>query len=229
MKKIYILILSVLFAATVSAQSFNLIDAPASVSGAADDLISANFGVRNNTAFPIRVMVRRIVVDTVPGTLNYFCWVQCYPPDVDESPSPLEIPGNSSSYAFIGDYDPSGNAGTSTIRYKFYIEGNEDDSMSVTIDYVASPLNVITLQPNQFNMFPNPTNTGRVTVKGDVLNTAASLRVLDVTGKIVWEQNISKFNEGSVDLSTLHNGLYILQARDANKVLAQQKLIINKN
>lgn len=229
MKKLYVLLFSVLLAASVSAQSFTLIDAPSSASGASDDLISVNFGVRNNTAFPINVMVKRIIVDTVPGTINYFCWVQCYPPDVDASPSALPIAGNSSSYAFIGDYDPSGNAGITTIRYKFYIEGNEDDSASVTIDYIASPLNVTSISQNQFNVFPNPSNTGRITMKGDVLNTATSLRVLDVTGKVVWEQSIAKFNEGNFDFSNFHNGLYILQAREANRIVAQQKLIINKN
>lgn len=217
------------FATAISAQSFNLIDAPASASGSADDLISVNFGVRNNTAFPISVMVRRYQIDTVVGSQNYFCWVQCYPPSVDESPTALPIQGNSASYAFIGDYDPLGNAGISTIRYKFFIEGNEDDSMSATIEYIASPLSVKENITNQFSVFPNPTNTGNITLKGDVLSNGNAIRILDITGKIVFEQKISKSAESNYDFSNLNNGMYILQVRGENAIVAQQKLIINKN
>ncbi len=110
---------------------------------AEQSIIQANGSVENTYGTSaLDVKVRRITVDTVPGTENYFCWEQCYNPATDESPTSMNIaPGNRIDQ-FYADYKPHGIAGTSTLIYCFFDENNEADSVCVTVRFTASPVGV---------------------------------------------------------------------------------------
>lgn len=93
--------------------------------------------VRNNTENEVNVMLRKTVVNEVEGSENYFCWGECYMPDVEVSAAAVAIPANGTTQVdqFGGHYMPNDNAGITDIKYTFFVEGNEDSNISFTARY----------------------------------------------------------------------------------------------
>jgi len=76
----------------------------------------------------------------------------------------------------------------------------------------------------QFNIYPNPAqNNFSIEFKS---STEGSVRIFDISGKIVFESTINSINQ-TIDCSNLNNGLYIVQI-EANGTLTSQKLNISK-
>ncbi len=73
-----------------------------------------------------------------------------------------------------------------------------------------------------FNLYPNPSN-GEVTLETAVYMEGASLQVLDVTGKIVFQTTITKPKE-VVDLKSVSNGIYFVKLQ-SQTTLSMVKLV----
>lgn len=77
-------------------------------------------------------------------------------------------------------------------------------------------------------VYPNP-SSGRITLQCDKQNLAKSeINILDVTGKIVYTDNLS-FSAGKITVEpNLLNGVYWLTVSQDNKILYQERLTILK-
>ena len=75
---------------------------------------------------------------------------------------------------------------------------------------------------NNFQIFPNPLENGKCTIKG--LEGKNAIGVFDITGKkiISFESQIA---EAAVDLSNFSKGIYILKIEDGNGGKAQYKIV----
>ncbi len=176
--------------------------------------IQAHAIVTNVSEDTVEVKVHRIIIDTVPGTRNQFCWVLCYAYETNESSYSVTLdPGASTSeLEFSGHYQPAGNGGTSKIRYKFFNVDNEQDTVSMTVFYVVSPASVADLQSASHfgSAYPNPASE-IVSFDFEFSHTVkeARLVIYNLLGKQVMDYPVNNRNgKLSVPLHELNEGVY---------------------
>ena len=86
-------------------------------------------------------------------------------------------------------------------------------------------VNDIDLSDDGFEVFPNPFSKGSLTVK--LPADATLLSVFDVTGKLVYKENVVK-NEYLIDESVFQSdGIYLINVV-TNKQAINKKVIVNK-
>ena len=77
---------------------------------------------------------------------------------------------------------------------------------------------------NDFKIYPNPSN-GTFTIEAAGFSNTTRLRVLDLSGKQVYESKLKGVNQAKLDLTFLTKGIYFVEVSDANKK-AVQKLVV---
>ncbi len=77
-------------------------------------------------------------------------------------------------------------------------------------------------EQENINIFPNP-SSGKVTVFSEEENESLHVTVTDVTGKIVYEENIK--SKSSIDISSLKASIYLIQIRNKNNQIVRKKLV----
>lgn len=86
---------------------------------------------------------------------------------------------------------------------------------------IAAPLSVINFDANTFSLYPNPTNTGFVTISSTT-NDAMNVQVFDVLGKQVKNETLLNNN---LNVSNLNSGIYIVKITQNNTSITK-KLVI---
>lgn len=142
MKKLFTTLAVAAFGcAGVMAQSISLEPHPSTVYGFADEaLFDIHFKVANISNDDVDVLVHAPTMKHQEKTFNYFCWSLCYPPFVRSAPEDdfITIPAGGQVDNFIGDYNPEGQIGSTTVEYTFYNKDNEkNDFQTTTITYVS--------------------------------------------------------------------------------------------
>ena len=107
--------------------------------------------------------------------------------------------------AFVAHSTITGNGGA------LFSPNNENDTVLSTNDFS----NV------SFSIYPNPTNTGNVTITSTIID-AMTVQVFDVLGKQVIIQRVTNNN---LDVSNLRSGLYIVKITQ-NNASVTKKLVI---
>ncbi|MBK9291344.1 MAG: T9SS type A sorting domain-containing protein [Bacteroidetes bacterium] len=192
----------------------------------------AHARILNLTNRPVEVRAKRIIVDTIPGTENYLCWVQCFPPNVDVSLQVHTIGANDTTAndIFGGHYVPKSKPGKTTIGYEFWVEGSPEDKAFFTVEFFVQPSSIIEQTNRLGNAAPNP---ARESVKIDYQiqpqSGSASIRLSNLLGQTVMEQPLNNF-QGSVqlNLSGLQEGVYFYSLVINNQVSSTRKLIIRR-
>ena len=119
------------------------------------------------------------------------------------------------------------------IRYTFYSDSIETLQEGWMIDnFNAFPTIVDGLEKQtkeyeikDLNVFPNPANNSINFNSSSALN-ANSVEVRNMSGNIVWQENISGYKNGQFNIQQLSTGTYIIILRDKNgKVLTKGKFI----
>jgi len=194
-----------------------------------DDEILCHVFVRNSTANPIDVVVKKVEINVVPGTMNTFCWGLCYPPNVFVSP-PFTLNGNTTdSVDFSGHFNPLTLTGTSVIRYVFYNSANPSDSVCVNVSYDALYVGINNPAPRNMlsGAYPNPANNA---VNFDYsLNSdnSGSVIIRNLVGSIV-KQSMLTGTTGKLSVLTgdLPEGIYFYSLDVDGKSMLTRKLII---
>ncbi|WP_438964222.1 T9SS type A sorting domain-containing protein, partial [Winogradskyella sp.] len=106
---------------------------------------------------------------------------------------------------FVAHSTITGNGGA------LFSPNNENDTVLSTNDF--SNVN--------FSIYPNPTNTGNVTITSTIID-AMTVQVFDVLGKQVIIQRVTNNN---LDVSNLRSGLYIVKITQ-NNASVTKKLVI---
>lgn len=110
-----------------------------------DDIIHAYVDVKNTGNEAMDVKVRRVVHETMEGSVNMFCWGVCYAASVDTSQMTITLEGGEVSSEFYGDYVPNGAEGVTKISYFAYDANNPDDETEVEVHYHTNTGNNSTL------------------------------------------------------------------------------------
>ncbi|MCF8232875.1 MAG: T9SS type A sorting domain-containing protein [Bacteroidales bacterium] len=120
------------------------------VEGSPDDnLITGYVKVTNTGNDSIRVLVRKEENNLVGDAVSFFCWGQCYTPSIDTSTNHVTIHAGETNTEFSGDYQPEGNAGTSSVTYYFYNEDNPEEEISVEMHFVAETESTLRLSTDE--------------------------------------------------------------------------------
>ncbi|MCX6247895.1 MAG: T9SS type A sorting domain-containing protein [Bacteroidetes bacterium] len=194
-----------------------------------DDEIASHIFVRNNTDTRIDVIVKKVEISLIPGSMNTFCWGLCFPPDVYVSP-PKTIEANTTdSIDFSGHYNPLTIVGESVIRYVFYNGANPNDSVCVNVTYNALEVGVQNKYAKNTlsGAYPNPANS---TVNFEYsLNSgvAGSVIIRNLLGTVVKSSALTG-SEGNLSIITgdLPEGIYFYSLDVDGKALTTRKLIV---
>ncbi len=186
--------------------------------------------VGNTSASSASVLLKKVIIDTVTGSINSFCWgTNCYPPFVYISPEIVDIPaGSTDSVSFSGHYEPLGFSGTSIVRYVFYLSNNVNDSVCVNAYFMAFPLGIdqIVAKPVLSAAYPNPATTHFSFDYSVPEGAVASVIVRDVLGSIKYQASISKSGKLTLNTSDFQNGIYFFSLQVNGKSEMTKKIIV---
>lgn len=247
MKKLLLIFVSVLLCSHfIAAQSLTILYNGAPLTNGAEITLNGEISsdpfyevkayarVKNNTDRTVNVMAKRVEHDTVTGTENYFCWGQCFPPNVSISPNPTPIAANDTTphEFFTGYYTPKQKPGTSIIKYVFFIESDVNDSISFIVNYVVSPssLNDLRATSNLGNAFPNPASE-KVSINYELPfgTSQAQIKIFNLMGQAVAEQQLfNSRGKAELNLSNLKEGVYFYSLHINNQAVATKKLIVRR-
>ena len=138
------------------------------INGAGEIYLESHVTINNATDKAVDVQVKREEISLAENSSNSFCWgAYCYPPFISESSSAVNIgAGDSNNSSFLGEYYPELDdqnvpvTGTSIIRYTFFIDGNPQDKVTVTVFYQigAAGIQDWTLRSDLSRVYPTPTS-----------------------------------------------------------------------
>jgi hypothetical protein len=245
MKKILLLLFCLSFFSGTFAQSFSLMDTNgvAIASGASiqivgnptDLVIQAVVYIKNNSDVAKDVKVKKVIHagDTLPGTVNTFCWGLCFPPTTYVSPFSQNIDRGDTCRQFAGDYNPNNVPGISEITYVFFDASNTNDSVSVLVRYNGSPSGINDDLARQIKFsaaYPNPAVNvvyADYTIPESV--SRASIVITNMLGSKVKEVSLNdRSGKARIPVSDLMNGIYFYSLRADNQLLLTRKFVVRK-
>lgn len=243
MKKVYFLILCLVFQSSLFAQDIKIIDqATITVNGSyiyvVDDPstfdISHNLWVENNSGQTLDIKVKRVEISFVNGTENATCWVQC-PPAIPSGSVPEQISANTVTlvdggfdYSFSAHLYPEGNSGCSHYRYIFFDDAKDiSDSVDIYFNHGEACNQVASIDQKDditFSVYPNPASELlNIQLNGNSSN--ASVTITNILGSTVLTKKIKTDSNGlSLPLSSFESGLYFVSVKQNNKVIATKKV-----
>lgn len=196
----------------------------------ADDEIVAYIFVHNNTESAMDVMVKKVIIDTITGTTNSFCWGLCFPPFVYVSPDPKTIEANTwDSIDFSGHYNPLTLTGASKVRYVFYNRANVSDSVCVNVTYEAwmAGIDNQTAKSTLSGAYPNPANNMVSFEYAGNNDNTGSVIIRNIVGTIVKQSNLAS-TSGKVNVNTadLSDGIYFYSLVVNGTSVTTKKLVV---
>jgi hypothetical protein len=245
MKKILLSLLCLTLVFSAFAQSFSLQDTNGIAIPAGSKIqilgdptapvITAKVHVKNNAAEAKEVKVKKLINegDTLPLTMNYFCWGVCYGPTTYVSPFPQTIQAGAVNDQFYGDYNPQSIPGKSTITYVFFDMNNVNDSVAVTVEFNASPATADNELPSEIcisSAYPNPAiNTVCLDYNLPGAFNKASVVISNILGAQVKEVVLYN-NSGKVQIpvSDLENGIYFYSVVADNQLVVTRKFVVKR-
>lgn len=222
MKRIFLLVILLVFFAELNAQSLSLsylsgplangenvyVNTPLSVE------ITSHVYVKNNATTSKTVECKKTEIEKVVGSMNYFCWGACYPPNTMLGVLPISIAaGATNTESFSGYYNCQGNGGSTIVRYTFFVVGNASDSISFIVNYTGCSVGID--DPDNkgsvTSAYPNPAKdhiTFRIS-SGDINSGASQLEVSSVLGEECGLFTLSPGSfETTISTASFRPGLY---------------------
>jgi hypothetical protein len=190
-----------------------------------------DFIIKNVASGSKRIIAERHQVVLQSPAYELFCWVQCYGPSTNVSPTAMPMASNT-THIFTSHYYPSNTLGTSTIIYTFYDSLNANDSSRFTVNWHITPAGVNNLAAASGTIsaiFPNPAATS-ATVSYQLSNAAQALvKVYNILGNEIKNFNVNA-KDGAVTFSVadLEPGIYFCSFVADDKVMATRKLIVSR-
>jgi hypothetical protein len=197
--------------------------------------LMAELSIKNlSTTDTLMVKARKIVVDTLPGTSNYFCWAACFPSFVYLSPTVIPIFPGTVTNEFSGHYEPKEHNGITRMCYSFFDERNVNDSVYLYIEYFASGVGINDKPALQnvviSNPYPNPASS-RVNFDYQLPANArqAVISVHSLLGSKVKEIMLSGTSgKATFDVNDLKEGIYFYSIVVDNNIIATKRLVVSR-
>lgn len=237
MKKYLLLINGFLLSIFVNAQSLQLMKADGSsivndtILVTTNDLsstIEVPVYVKNVSANSIDVFVKLYIKQSVTGSTTTYCWNSCFSTATTVSTAALAVEPGDTIKDFHSALEPNGNTGITEIMYTFFVNKNDNDSVSVTINYelVVTGIEENTLAIKNVRQYPNPANDF-INFNYEINNNVkANIFIYDLVGKMVKNQSIDNTSGFTrIQISDLQNGMYIWSVEADGVPLKTDKFI----
>jgi len=195
--------------------------------------IIVEVSVKNVSTTAKNVKCRKIEVELIPNTFNYFCWGLCYGGNVYVSPYFLNIGAGQTNDEFSGHYQPSGNAGITRMCYSFFDDANPSDSTYFYTDFFASLVGVESVAKNEVSFsdpYPNPAS-GNVSIKYSLPAgvNAATIKIHNLLGSVVKETTlVDDSGKITFDVSDLNEGIYFSSIAVNGETFQTKRLIVSR-
>lgn len=237
MKKIYCVILFLLICfVSARAQSFELIDAPASMNVTIGKRIVLPVAIRNTTDRPLQLIVQRTDHILGTGQTNYFCWgSDCFTPETERMPVSKKLGARSSTENFKIILETGLNAGFSTVKYQIFDRDNPMDVIEYEITFHieerSNTSRIFDSRAIRINdVYPNPV-TDFAVVDYNLLDRDVKAKVVihNVLGSIVAEYELPYLeNKVKIQTSDYNAGVYFYTLYLDNDGVMTRKLIVRK-
>lgn len=212
--------------------------------GGPGDNIIKELNVKNTSSISKGYKVKRTFVSGVsviaPLDTVEVCWNVCLQPNwaLVQALGVVNIAaGDTASFGgtgigFHSTFKPNMNLGERVVRYTFYDNANNSDSVNYIAHYFSTGVNITEGDVKLFNFsnaFPNPATTS-TTIKYDFpIASKAKLRVYNCMGGLVKEVRVED-ESGKININTeeFSDGIYFYSLMVNDKIVATKKLIVNK-
>ncbi len=198
-----------------------------------EDELIVHMVIKNIASQPADIFARKIEMDVVESTSNYYCWNACFAPFIYLSPISIALQPGEETEEFSGHYQPFTNAGITQMCYSFFDGANPNDSTYFYVNYFASSvgINDLTLvKPTISNAYPNPASSQvsfDYNLPANVSNT--TINIHNLLGAKVRKVNLSGYNgKATVDVSDLKDGIYFYSIQIDNQVTETKRLVISR-
>ncbi|OIO99242.1 MAG: hypothetical protein AUJ98_11645 [Bacteroidetes bacterium CG2_30_33_31] len=196
-------------------------------------IFSSFIWIKNNSAQPISVRVKKIELNVLSGTENYFCWTSCYLPSQFIGDTLRLNAGQTNKTNFSGDYGAQGVSGKSQIMYVFYDDANHNDSVAFVAEYYAgSGVGIANsdMQKTFANLYPSPAkNSVTLDYYLTKYSDAATFELRNILGSIVKSFKLNNSaGKMKFDVGDLQNGIYFYTIKVDDKVLVSHKMVVQK-
>lgn len=216
-----------------AATSFQITPIATEIWGTTQDAVLVGLlKVRNTSSTSKTVNLEKIIIDTVPGTLNSFCWGQyCWPDNIYLSPSPSVIPAGAVDSTFRGDYTVQNQLGTSIVRYLFTDKNNGADSVSIVIKYHVTPTGISNKAQAESKITASPNPANGMTFIGTSLAPQvqkAKIVIHNMIGAVVDEIALDPKEIGVLLVTENYQpGIYFYSLVTDNKTVSTRKLVVS--
>ncbi len=189
--------------------------------------------VKNISSSEVTVKCRKIEIENIENTSNYYCWGACYPPFIYLSVLDVTIPAGESTDEFSGHYQPSGYAGIQQMCYSFFDINNPNDSIYYYVDFFASGVGIGEPAENESfvsHPYPNPAKS-QVTFDYNFPagTSSAVINIHNLLGERVREINLSgAAGKVVVGVDDLNDGIYFYSVNINNEIVETKRLVISK-
>jgi hypothetical protein len=201
--------------------------------GASGELV-AEWGVQNIGDAFMEVRAKRVIVQNVQGSVNYFCWGVCF--DETTSVSPLSVsqdmnPGDINN-TFYAHYRPQNNPGEAIIQYCFFDAANSADETCQEVHYCVDCEQSVgegnALNVELSEVSPNPVRSiGSISYSFQTAPENAKLVIYNMVGAIVKESVITAKNGiFLINSADFESGIYLYSIQMDGKASVMKKLVI---
>ncbi len=142
----------------------------------------------------------------------------------DTAEATLYIPNDENSVDYIGEPVPETPKDLISVVQQF---GNDMQILPRMLDDFMDPepINVLSPEPSEFSLFPNPASTHFTLVSAD--RQMERIRIYNLNGQLVKEKDAASARRLHMDVTRLNTGMYILEIISGNDVKSL-KLQINR-
>jgi hypothetical protein len=220
------------------AQSLTLLEPVAQVNGTVAELgasgeLIAEWSVQNTSANFLEVRAKRVVQQTVQGSINYFCWGVCFDEATNVSPLSVSQDMNAGDInnTFYAHYRPQNNAGEAIIQYCFFDAANPADETCQTVSYCVDCTQSVAEQSMEIEVgeiYPNPLKgLGSISYNLPSTPTNAKLVVYNMVVEVVKDTTISsKSGLLLINGADFESGIYLYSIQMDGKASAMKKLVV---
>lgn len=96
---------------------------------------------------------------------------------------------------------------------------------SIIHKLIDTSLNVSDFSNSMLRIYPNPANT-ELFIKNDNDIALISLKIIDLTGKVVHHQNLENTDTNTINISAIAKGLYLVEIETQPGNMFQSKLVV---
>lgn len=236
MRLIFSTILIFTFAATVSAQSLQIVETPASYNVKIGEEVSTTIKIKNLSAEPVNILVRRNNEKLGSSQETYFCWGgDCKEKDADVTYVSQVIQPGQILETFTSVLETGLDETSSAVTYTFYNRDDPSDFVEFNLNYEVkeqvSRGNLYTSEAiTMSDIYPNPvSDVAYMDYVATNEELEAKVVLHNILGSIVSEYKLNpRERELKIFTSDLKPGVYFYTVYVDSEGKVTKKLVIKR-